>query len=85
MLHALESHFSPSFYDDPHNAHFKLQQHESMNDCLTEFERLANRIMGLVPLFLFSCFIFGLNPELHREVQALKPMSLSQAISLAKL
>ena len=71
FLQALESRFAPTFYDDPKGALFKLVQRGSVNDYLTEFERLANRVVGLPPPFLLSCFISGLNPELRREVLAL--------------
>lgn len=81
----LESRFAPFFYDDPHGALFKLLQRGSINDYLTEFERLANRTVGLAPPFLLSCFISGLNPDLRREVQAFQPMSLPQVVALAKL
>ena len=85
FLQALESRFAPTFYDDPKGALFKLVQRGSMNDYLTEVERLANRVIGLPPPFLLSCFISGLNPELRREVLALQPISLLQATALAKL
>lgn len=57
----------------------------TVNEYLTEFERLANRVVGLPPPFLLSCFISGLNPEVRREVMALQPISLLQATALAKL
>lgn len=85
LLQALESRFAPSFYDDPKGALFKLSQKGSVNEYLTEFERLANRIVGLPTEFLLSCFISGLSPEIRREVQALQPVTLSQATALAKL
>lgn len=85
FLDALDSRFAPTFYDDPRGALFKLVQRGSVNDYLTEFERLANRVTGLPPPFLLSCFISGLNPELRREVLALQPISLLQATALAKL
>jgi hypothetical protein len=49
------------------------------------FESLANRIHGLPAQFYLSCFISGLKPEIRREVLAFQPISLSHAISLAKL
>lgn len=64
---------------------FKLTQSESVNDYLFEFETLANRIIGLPSPFLLSYFVFGLSPEIHREVQALQPLSLIQAATLARL
>ncbi|MCI22893.1 hypothetical protein A2U01_0044071, partial [Trifolium medium] len=85
LLQALETRFAPSYYDDPSSSLFKLTQRSSVNQYLNEFERLANRIVGLPQPFLLSCFISGLSPEIRREVQALRPLSLSQATALAKL
>ena len=85
MLQALESRFAPSFCDDPQGNLFKLHQTGSVIDYLTAFERLANRTIGIAPSSLLSCFISGLIPELRREVQALRPISLPQAIELARL
>ncbi|MCI02829.1 hypothetical protein A2U01_0023863, partial [Trifolium medium] len=77
--------FAPSHYDDPKGALFKLCQTTSVKDYQTTFESLANRINGLPPQFFLSCFISGLKAEIRREVQAFQPISLSHAISLAKL
>lgn len=85
MLQALESRFTPSYYDDPQGTLFKLWQTGTVTEYLTEFERLANRTFGLTPSCLLSCFVSGLIPELHREVQALCPMSLLQVTELARL
>lgn len=85
LLQALETRFAPSYYDDPSSALFKLTQRSSVNQYLHEFERLANRIVGLPQPFLLSCFISGLTPDIRHEVQALRPMNLSQATALAKL
>lgn len=85
FLQKLESCFAPTFYDDPKGALFKFTQKGSINEYLTEFVRLANRIISLPSAFLLSCFISGLVPEIQREVQALQPISLPQATSLAKL
>lgn len=53
---------------------------------MTEYlKRLANRIIGLPPPFRLSCFISDLIPEIHREVQALQPLSLPQATTLTWL
>ncbi|MCI61296.1 hypothetical protein A2U01_0082553, partial [Trifolium medium] len=71
--------------DDPKGAIFKLTQRGTVNDYLAEFETLANRIIGLPPSFLLSCFISGLAPDVRREVQALQPLSLIQAADLARL
>ena len=85
FLQALESRFAPSYYDDPKGALFKLTQRGTVNEYLTEFERLANRVIGLPPPFLLSCFVSGLTQDIRREVLALQPISLPQAMALAKL
>lgn len=85
LLQAIEARFAPSFYNDPRGTLFKLVQRGSVAEYLTEFERLANRITGLSPSVLLSVFISGLNPEIHREVQAFQPISLPQATTLARL
>ncbi|PNX92763.1 Ty3/gypsy retrotransposon protein [Trifolium pratense] len=85
LLLTLETRFAPSFYDDPRGALFKLTQTGSVNQYLNDFERIANRVMGLPHPFLLSCFISGLSPEIRREVQALQPISLPHATALAKI
>ena len=85
FLQALEVRFAPSYYEDPRGSLFKLTQKGSVQDYLNEFERLANRIVGLPVNFLLSNFIFGLTPDIRREVQALQPQTLMQGTALAKL
>lgn len=67
-LQALESHSMSSFYDNPKGVLFKLTQRGTNNEYLIEFECLANRIIGLIPIFLLGCFIFGLSLEIFCEV-----------------
>lgn len=76
LLQALESHFAPSHYEDPIGSLFKLTQQGPVNDYLLEFEALANRIIGLPPPFLLSCFISELFLEIRCEVQTLQPLSM---------
>ncbi|XP_028181354.1 uncharacterized protein LOC114368228 [Glycine soja] len=85
FLQALESRLAPSYYDDPKGALFKLTQRGTVNEYLTEFERLANSVIGLPPPFLLSYFVLGLAQDIRREVLALQPISLPQAMALAKL
>ncbi|XP_028237019.1 uncharacterized protein LOC114416356 [Glycine soja] len=85
FLQALQTRFAPSQYEDPTGVLFKLTQKGSVNQYLSEFEDLANRVIGLPSPFLLSCFISGLNPEIRREVQAHQPLTLVQAAGLAKL
>jgi hypothetical protein len=85
FVQALEMRFAPSQYEDPRGALFKLCQTGSVKEYQTAFEALANRIVGLPAPFYLSCFVSGLKPEIRREVLAFQPMSLTHAISLAKL
>ena len=85
FIHCLEIRFAPSHYEDLKGALFKLCQTTTVREYQAQFESLANRIVGLPPPFFLSCFVSGLKPEIRREVQAFQPISLSQAISLAKL
>jgi hypothetical protein len=85
FVQSLELRFAPSQYEDPRAALFKLCQTGTVKEYQTQFETLANRIIGLPAPFYLSCFVSGLKPEIRREVQAFQPMSLSHAISLAKL
>jgi len=70
FVQALQTRFAPSHYDDPTGSLFKLQQTGTVAQYLSNFEDLANRIVGLPPQFLLSCFISGLSPDVRREVQA---------------
>lgn len=70
FLHALHSRFATTTYEDPTGLLCKLQQRSSVTAYLSEFESLANRIVGLPAPFVLSCFISGLSPSIRREVQA---------------
>lgn len=85
FLQALETRFAPTAYGDPSGKLFKLAHTTSVTAYLSEFENLANRIVGLSPPFLLSCFISGLKLEIKREVLAQQPHSLSQVAGLARL
>jgi len=79
FLRALETHFAPSLYNEPFGALFKLTQKGTAQQYLTEFERLANLIVGLPAPFAPNCFISGLTSEIRREVHALCPTSVDHA------
>ncbi|WVZ01419.1 hypothetical protein V8G54_027488 [Vigna mungo] len=85
FLRALELRFAPSKFDDPIATLCKLSQTHSLQHYLSEFEKLSNRISGYPASFYLSCFISGLKPHLRREVTALQPSDLNQAIAFAKL
>ncbi|WVZ17266.1 hypothetical protein V8G54_010248 [Vigna mungo] len=85
FLRALELRFAPFKFDDPIADLCKLTQTQSLQDYLSEFEVLANRISDYPPSFYLSCFLSGLKPSLCREVTAFQPPDLPHAIALAKL
>jgi len=85
LLHAIHARFSSSTYEDPIGLLCKLTQQSTFSAYLSEFEALANRIIGLPAPFVLSCFISGLNPAIRRKVQVMQPHSLVQAISFARL
>ena len=68
FLQALQTRFAPSHYEDPTGALFKLMQKGTVSAYLSEFEALANCVVGLPSPFLLSCFISGLSPDIRREV-----------------
>ena len=84
FLQALQTYFAQSPYDDPTRALFKLTQKGYVAAYLSEFEELANRVISLPQPFLLSCFISGLSPDIHREMQAMQPLTLVRAAGLAR-
>jgi len=82
---ALQRCFAQSPYDDPTGTLFKLTQQGSVSAYLVEFEDLANCVEGLPQAFLLTCFVAGLSPEIHREVQIHQPLTLAQAVDLARI
>lgn len=76
--------FCPSQYEDPMGASFKLTHEGFVQQYLNEFEDLANHIIGLPSPFLLSCFISGLTPEIHWEVQVYQPLTVVQVAGLTR-
>ena len=85
FLQAIHARFSSSTYEDLTGLLYKLMQRPTIFAYLSEFEALANRIIGLSAPFMLSCFVSGLNPAIQQEVQVMQPHSLVQAISFARL
>ena len=85
FLHAIHARFSSSAYEDPTGVLCKLTQQTTVSPFLSEFETLANRVIGLPTPFILSCFISGLNPAIRRDIQVMQLHSLAQAISFARL
>lgn len=76
FLQALEMCFVPSFYENPRDTLFKLTQQGSINAYLSEFEALANRVVGLPLPLLLSCFISNMSTDIRWEVLSLQLLSL---------
>ena len=63
----------------------KLQQRTTVNNYLSDFETLANRIIGLLAPMALSYFVSGLIPSIRREVQVMQPATISQVVAYARL
>ena len=85
FLHAIHVRFSSSAYEDPTGVLCKLTQCSIVSAYLSEFEALANRVIGLPASFVLSCFVSGLSPAIRRKVQVMQPHSLAQAVSFTRL
>ena len=85
FLQALEGRFATSQYEDPTGLLSKLTQTGTVTTYLSQFETLANRIIGIPNPFLLSCFVSGLISEIRREVQVAQPLTLTHAAALARL
>ena len=85
FLQEIKARFAHSPYKDLTGTLFKLTQRKSVSKYMLQCEAPANRIIGLPTQFLLSCFISGLDPDIHHEVQALQPLTLVQATGLTRL
>jgi len=82
---ALKLRFGPSTYTNHQVELFKLQKITTVTKYQGLFKKLCNYIMGLTSDTILNCFIFGLHPDIHRELAILNPYFISQAIGLSKL
>ncbi|CAI8605720.1 unnamed protein product [Vicia faba] len=82
---ALELRFVPSTYANYQAELFKLKQTGSFVEYQAAFEKLGNQVVGLSHEAILNCFISGLAPAIQNEIVIHKPVSISQAIGLAKL
>ncbi|XP_058761394.1 uncharacterized protein LOC131634786 [Vicia villosa] len=82
---ALELRFGPSTYANHQAELFKLKQTHLVVEYQAQFENLGNQVVGLSRDAILNCFISGLTPEIQSEIAIHKPVSISQAIGLAKL
>ncbi|KAF8402565.1 hypothetical protein HHK36_010651 [Tetracentron sinense] len=82
---ALISRFGPTEFED-YSANLKrLKQIGSLRDYQSEFERTSSRLPDLPTSHLVSFFIEGLKDDIRWDVKSQKPLTMFQAISLARL
>jgi len=62
-----------------------LKQIDSVEEYKSQFELLANRVVGLLENLKLSCFIRGLMEEIRLPVRMFNPKSMTDAYSLAKI
>lgn len=77
--------FGLSLYRDLSWELVKLQQTSTLQDYYNQFEDMLNQISGIPTNFLQSFFESDLIANIQREVRALQPLSLLQALQVAKL
>lgn len=82
---AVELRFGPSSFTNHEATLYKHTQTSSVANYQTSFEALSNRVTGLSPRSLLNCFLSGLKPDIQRELQILRPTSITQATELARL
>lgn len=82
LVEALEDRYGPSILDNPEYALFKLMQDDTVDNYYTHFTELANRVDGIAPKRMLSCFISGLKKEIQREVIMWEPKTIAKAAKL---
>nr|GFA78041.1 transposon Ty3-G Gag-Pol polyprotein [Tanacetum cinerariifolium] len=82
---ALLVRFGPTDYEDPSEALHRLKQSTTVVIYQEIFERLSNRVEGLLESFLVGCFIGVLKDEIRLEVKLKKPRRLVKAMGMARL
>jgi hypothetical protein len=85
FLKAIQTRFGRSLYDDPMESLVSLKQIGTVEEYKSQFELLANRVVGLLENLKLSCFIGGLSEEIRLPVMMFNPKSMIEADSLAKI
>jgi hypothetical protein len=85
FLKSIQTRFGMSLYDDPMESLVSLKQTGSVEEYKSQFELLANRVVGLLENLKLSCFLGGLSEEIKLPVRMFKPKSMTEAYSLAKI
>ncbi|GJZ37780.1 gag-pol polyprotein [Tanacetum coccineum] len=82
---SVKNRFSPSKYEDPQGALFKLLQTGTVAEYQEEFEKLMNRVTDISETLLISFYISELKLPLQRELLVSKPTTLGGAFALARV
>ncbi|KAJ0040554.1 hypothetical protein Pint_26938 [Pistacia integerrima] len=77
--------FGPNECEDFDEALSRVKQVGSLWDYQKEFEKLGNRVQGWTQKALVGTFMDGLKPEIADSIRMLKPKSLKEVISLARM
>ena len=77
--------FKDLVFENYEGALFKLVQTSTVKAYTKEFEALSNKVIGLNPNSLLHYFVYGLKYDIQREVMALCPVFIIDAIDLAEL
>ncbi len=85
FLNALRIRFGRGSYDDPMESLVSLKQTGSVEEYKSQFELLANRVVGLLENLKLSCFLGGLNEEIRLPVRMFNPGTMTDAYSLSKI
>ena len=76
--------FDPNHFEDYVGALSKLRHTTTVSAYQSDFERLLNKVTGVSESTLVSVFISGLKPQLRRELNLRRPVTLTMAFALAR-
>ncbi|KAH7692188.1 hypothetical protein IHE45_01G048800 [Dioscorea alata] len=85
FVHQLELRLDLSSFINHKAQLYKLRQHSTITEYLSEFECLSTRITNLSHENLLNCLFFGFQEDIQLVLYLLKPCSLHDVMGMAKL
>lgn len=86
FLQQVKLRFGSSRFEDHMGNLSKLVQKGSVEEFMSEFERAAVKVEGVLPEALqISLYVSGLKPYIRREVQVRRQTTVEEAFALARL
>lgn len=85
LVHALQTWFGPTAYEDPMEALTRLRQITTVGSYKSDFEYLSNQLRCLVEPYKLSCFLSKLREDIQFMVRMFNPPTLHIAFGLAKM